>query len=513
MTRRGRPRAGPSGRRRRGAAAVGAVVAFLTVAAASGLLTGSPLGAADNGDGRRLFCGAGLAPATPDGAAAWLGGVVLDFHAGVAPCADPIPSSALPVLRAAASAAGPTWSLTALGWTYAGLFGLVTAVAAGVAAGRGVAGAALLVAPLAPLGQPDFARFVLSTFSEPAGLLGAYTACAGLAAILATRRADPARAVAVVLLLAGGAVAATAKPAYAPILVAAMLVVVGTGIGHRRLGGLLAVIAAAAAVAWPLAAAAGWQARHVAAINTHNLVFTLVIPEVGPGAAAELGLPPGASAAAGFAYYGERGSEHAPGADRIRADPSAVRAAALTVLAAEPAALARAVTLALTATRGRDLGYLPARSWTPATARPRLGASVGEQGAQATQLRAWLAGLTVPWWPGLLAAVGCAAGVGTSLRRRGPPVDRAGTSFARTAAGLAGYSAAAAVGVCVVAVLGDGYFEIAKHVWLAAYLLDVTAVALALAAATLRPRRRRTVSRCAPSPRRSRSGRSSPTCR
>jgi len=30
-----------------------------------------------------------------------------------------------------------------------------------------------------------------------------------------------------------------------------------------------------------------------------------------------------------------------------------------------------------------------------------------------------------------------------------------------------------------VAVLGDGYFEVAKHVWLAAYLLEVTLVGLA----------------------------------
>jgi len=34
-----------------------------------------------------------------------------------------------------------------------------------------------------------------------------------------------------------------------------------------------------------------------------------------------------------------------------------------------------------------------------------------------------------------------------------------------------------------VAVLGDGYFEIAKHVWLAAYLLVVCAVAVVLAGA------------------------------
>jgi hypothetical protein len=36
------------------------------------------------------------------------------------------------------------------------------------------------------------------------------------------------------------------------------------------------------------------------------------------------------------------------------------------------------------------------------------------------------------------------------------------------------------VGLVAAAVLGDGYFEIAKHVWLAAYLLVVTAVAVVL---------------------------------
>jgi len=37
--------------------------------------------------------------------------------------------------------------------------------------------------------------------------------------------------------------------------------------------------------------------------------------------------------------------------------------------------------------------------------------------------------------------------------------------------------------VVAAAVLGDGYFEIAKHVWLAAYLLVVTAAAVLLGAA------------------------------
>jgi hypothetical protein len=35
-----------------------------------------------------------------------------------------------------------------------------------------------------------------------------------------------------------------------------------------------------------------------------------------------------------------------------------------------------------------------------------------------------------------------------------------------------------ALGIAVMAVVGDGYFEIAKHVWLAAYLLDVAALSL-----------------------------------
>ena len=46
---------------------------------------------------------------------------------------------------------------------------------------------------------------------------------------------------------------------------------------------------------------------------------------------------------------------------------------------------------------------------------------------------------------------------------------------------VAAFAAVSAVGLVAAAVLGDGYFEIAKHVWLAAYLLVVTAAALGLA--------------------------------
>jgi hypothetical protein len=43
---------------------------------------------------------------------------------------------------------------------------------------------------------------------------------------------------------------------------------------------------------------------------------------------------------------------------------------------------------------------------------------------------------------------------------------------------LAALSAAGALGIVLLAILGDGYFEIVKHVWLAAYLLDVALLAL-----------------------------------
>ena len=42
----------------------------------------------------------------------------------------------------------------------------------------------------------------------------------------------------------------------------------------------------------------------------------------------------------------------------------------------------------------------------------------------------------------------------------------------------AGLGAITALGLVGMAVLGDGYFEIFKHVWLAAYLLVVTALSL-----------------------------------
>ena len=60
---------------------------------------------------------------------------------------------------------------------------------------------------------------------------------------------------------------------------------------------------------------------------------------------------------------------------------------------------------------------------------------------------------------------------------------RSGNPLVRAFSRLSALGAVAAVGLVVVDVLGDGFFEIAKHVWLAAYLLVVTAIAAVAAVA------------------------------
>ena len=453
-------------------AAVAAVLAAAVVALSLGLFA-TPVGVADNGDGMRLYCGAGLVPDTPSGRSNWQGGVVLDFSTGATACPDAIASAALPALRLATLGSGPTWSLTRLGVLYALAVGVLTGLAAW-AVGPGLRLLALVPA-LVPLVGPTFTRFFLSTFSEPAGLLGAYGLCLGAAAVAVTGRQEVrARAVGLVLVAAGGLLAATAKASFVPLLAVALVVAAVTAVGRRRwvglgVAGTLALVAIA-----PVAAGVQWQQRHFAGVNTHNLVYTAVLPDVGGAALGPLGLPPAALSAAGRAYY-PNGVDGLPGAEVVAADPAAARSAAYGVLLAHPAAAAGALGRGLTATLGAGLSYLPSAPVTPASVPAVLGTTVGPQGADRAQLLAWLAGLPVPWLPAAVVAAGVLAGLLT-LRRRATTVGRA---LGR----VAGFAAVAAVGVVAAAVLGDGYFEIAKHVWLAAYLLVVTAAAVVLGAA------------------------------
>ena len=461
---------------------------------------GRPVGVGDNGDGFRLYCGAGLAPLTPDGRANWKGGVVLDFATARPACPDPIASSALPILKLARLGAGPTWSLAQLGLLYAAAVALATALAAWAAlptpkrestsstrrvrrldtappprestpSTRRVrrSGPLVLLPALIPLAGPTFSRFFVSTYGEPAGLLGTCVLLLGVGVIAVTTRADrPERAVGLLLTAGGGLLAATAKTSYAPLLLVAVVVCALTAFGSRaRIAGPAVAVATVLIAVAPVAAAASWQQRNYAVVNAHDLVFTVVLPEIGDAALAPLGLPPAAAPFAGRAYFPEAANGY-PGSDVVAARPAEVRGVAYRLLLTHPGAALAALGTGMASTLGAPLEYLPSAPWTPASTAPVLGTTVGEQGADRAQLLAWL---PPPWLP-----IGVAlAGVVTALATR-----RRGTAALGRVAGLAAVSA---VGLVGVAVLGDGYFEIAKHVWLAAYLLVACAVAVVLAGA------------------------------
>jgi hypothetical protein len=456
------------------AAFVGVLTAILLVATL-GLLPGDqPVGAGDNGDGARLFCGVGL---TPVGAPAsnWQGGVVLDF-ARSAPCSSAQPSSALAIMKVAAANQDP-FSLERLGWLYVTLFAAVSGVAAWAATGRRYTGLWLLVPPLLPLLDPDFARFVISTYSEPAGLLGAFAMLCGLAVAMATDRELLAEHLTAVALIGGGGLlAATAKIGYAPLVLVAIVLVAGVPVRLTRSSTRWAAWTAGPAVAVLVAVGAlataptvmGWQDDLNAVVNTHNLIYTVVLTEI-PGSAVRLGLPAGADDFAGQAYF-PNGPEGVMGAEQIAEDPDRFRNRGWNLLLRSPTSLAASIGVGLQATKGRAVTYLPSEPWAPDSIAPTIGVTIsGEQGADAASLRSWLDDMSLPWFPSFLVLLGMMAGL-ASLKWRG----RSMTGFAR----LAGVSAVCGLGLAMVAVLGDGYFEIAKHVWLAAYFIDVTMLAL-----------------------------------
>lgn len=459
-------------RRRALVALLAGLSAMLLVAWTLGLVgPGNTIGTADNGDGARLFCGAGLAPTTPS--AAWQGGVVMDFTR-VAPCDTAQPSSALLILRVAAMGQHG-FSLTRLGWLYAILVGLTTAAAAWAVTVTRFRSMWLLLPAVVPLLDSDFARLFVSTYGEPAGLLGAFALVSGLAVATATdvtHRAE--RFVALGLLLGGGVVAGLAKVGYLPVLLLGLIAAAAVGVrvgGPRwttRVVGPATVLVVAALVLLPVQRGLEWQRTSYPFINAHNLVYTVALQEM-PGSAERLGLPAGAQDSAGQSFD-PKGPVGVEGADVVAADPARVRRAAISLLAHRPSVLARVVGIGLQATGGSDLDYLPSRAWAPDAVGPPIGVAVsGAQGTDAAGLREWLGGIPRPWLPSVVTIVGILAGIASLIWRR---------LWFRGFGVVAGACSACALALVLVAVLGDGYFEIAKHVWLAAYLLDVALLAL-----------------------------------
>ncbi|HZN75511.1 MAG TPA: hypothetical protein VFC00_28085 [Micromonosporaceae bacterium] len=476
--------AGPSAAARIAVASAAATAGATAVLAGTRLLTRRPVGTADNTDGIRLYCGVGLVPATADRRADWKGGVVVHFTRD-GPCTDPIPSAALLILKGAAHGYPERWSLTRLGWAYALLAGTVTAAAGWAVCAEGLERPLLLLPTMLPLADRDFARLFISTYSEPAGLLAAATLMLGTTVLAGTRPAHRLeRALGLVLTGGGGLLASTSKLAYAPLLPIAAAVSAGTALplprsARRwtdRIAGCISALAVLAAAVRPALTALRWQSRYYPGVNAHNVVFTTLLPELGPGAATAVGLPPAAAA------YSGRGSSDANGIPidpqlipgwraAIGDEPGRAQRAAHRQLLLHPRALLRAVGVAMQATRGRDLDYLPDNPLPAGVAAARTVTATGSMGHDGAALRTWLDAMSAPYGPSLLAVLGLAAGFCSLVKR---PRNDLVAALDR----IAGVGAAGAVGIAALAVLGDGYYEVAKHAWLSAFLLDVTAAAL-----------------------------------
>ena len=466
----------PTARRRVALGVAAGVGAAAVVVVTLGLTTGRTYGVEDNGDGYRLYCGAGLVARTVDRVASWKGGVIADYTVGAPTCGASTPSSAGMVLRAATLGADGTFTLTTVAWWYVALVGLVVALGAWAASASGLRRAAVLLVPVAPLALPAFSRFFVSTYGEPAGLLGTLAVACGVAALLVTgpeQRA--ARTVALLLVAFGGAFAATAKVAYLPVLVVAVAACAVVTVGRRRprrLVGPAIALVTVLGVAVPVGAAVGFQDRVYGGANVHDVVFTLALPELGPGATGELGLPPEGAALLGAGFF----SPTRPRAGdwwvtAIRDRPDATRDAAYVALVRHPDVLARALGVGLQATTRADLPYLAPGPGDPTRPSPYQG-DQGWSGARQPDLRATLDATGRPaWLPTALVLLALAAAVSTpGWRRRAPVAARWCLA--------AGLGAVTALGLVVMAVLGDGYFEVFKHVWLAAYLLLVSGLCL-----------------------------------
>ena len=156
-------------------------------------------------------------------------------------------------------------------------------------------------------------------------------------------------------------------------------------------------------------------------------------------------------------------------------------------MATHPAVAAAMVRRGLDATLRPEVPYLASTTAGARTVSGSVPVDPVPEGDQHMAVTfAYLDGLPGRWVPPAVVVVALLAAASTVLLPR--PSRRLGG--ARGLLRAAGVLAAAAVGTVLLATLGDGYVELAKHVWLGSYLLLVTATVLvgALVAVVVRAR-------------------------
>lgn len=435
--------------------------ALASLAALLQLLVGPDVGLADNGDGFRLMCEFGLLKSED----VLFNPLIVGYRPVPYGCAAPLeyfssqqwvvaPALELYQLRYGAQSG---FDLRALGVVHSLLFG--AALALMFLALPGSRPRRVLTVLLAGLLLTDisFVTYFTSPFSEPATFLGLLLVV--VAAAWYVRSPRPAAAL--VLLSAAGVFLSLAKSqafAFALLLVPVLLlrrVPLGglTGAWTGRLAPALAAVAVVGASGANLLQ----QPVFFTQVNVHNLTFQTLLPDSADpaGTLRKLGAPPGLTRYQGTGFFD-------PAAAGKQSDP-------------EYQAFQSSVS------RGDILGYLATspRHWVPmlregarAVAVVRvdylsnyrelrpLGELLAPRPDPATRL---LSGLGATAWPllplGWLAVA--VAGAVVALRR--------GTVERRSTAVVCYLLAAGALSQVVVALLGDGYYELVKHTVLAGY--------------------------------------------
>jgi hypothetical protein len=477
--------------RRRWSTAASVVLASLA-AAVLVLFAGPDLGLADNNDGRRLMCQVGLAPLQQP-----VGGTV-DFDLGPAPpevlegCTDDswrYPTSWAPVVGVAVAVhqgllGSDGFDLRSLALASA----LLLSVAAGVLAAvlSGPAWWRLLLAGGLALAVLDtgLAAYLASPYAEAGGFVGLLLFLAAAVSYLVR---DAVRAVDVALLVAAALFVGTVKAQLAPMLLVAGAVLLLRAVAWRRSAGgrprpgrvrawpVLGAVVVVAAVPVFL----GQLGDEFSRVNRYHLLFTTLLPGSGEPAAAlaELGLPPELASYSGSYAYGERTAFAEPSYPRV--EEGFDRGDAVRYWVAHPAEGLRAVGTVTAEAAHTRVEHLAMTEQDPAA--PIVVVDRWQPGHLA------LAPFRALPWPFLWLAWGVsfAAGSWVAARHRLPPA-------VRQVGALAALLATVAASQVVVALLGDGYYEVRKHLVFSAWAsVALVPVVLAMTVSPLLARRRR----------------------
>lgn len=461
------------------AAALGALGTLLLLLQ---LFLGPDVGLADNGDGFRLMCEFELLKREDV-----LFQPLVVSYSPSSGCASHLqyfssqqwlvaPAVEIYQLRYGAQAG---LDLRALGLLHAGLFGGVLAAMFLSLPGGRLRRAVTVVAAAVLVADISFASYLVSPFSEPATFLGLLLVVS-LAAwyVRTTDRA----VVALVLLTAAGVFLALAKSqtfVFAVLLVPVLLLR-SVPLGPLR-GPWTGRIAPAVAAVVLVGASGGnllLQPPFFTQVNLHNLTFQTLLPMADDPAAllAELQVPPGLSRYAGTGYF------DAGAAGKLQDPEYAVFQAQVS--------------------RGDMVGYL--------ARHPELWGPMLREGARASAVvrvdylsnyrevrppgnilaprpdpaRRLLSALGPASWP-LLPLVWLVVAVGAAV----VCLRRSARAEARSTAVVCYLLAAGALSQVVVALLGDGYYELVKHTVLAGYATALlVAVGLGAASSVLRQR-------------------------